>query len=331
MEIELFSWMGMDYLFNPRNRLFFPYLLSSLLIAWFYLWLNENKLSEYFNADIWWSASAHLDYVYFLVATFIKSILILPMLFSAGSVSRQVYQFLENYLGYQSALYLNQTALVLAYAVCLFVVSDLSRYGLHRLMHTVPWLWSIHKVHHSAKVLTPITFYRVHPLENLLFGLRYAISTGVVTGAFLYVFGFGLELFEIIGVNVFVFIAHIAGDNLRHSHVALGYPDWLERILISPAQHQHHHTQHGSRKNYGGVLAIWDWMFGSLRVSSIDDEYVFGIHEAKAHNSVAGLLVSPIQEIMGSCRQMRCIKRVTDNLSNLKITQDRFKREQLND
>lgn len=62
------------------------------------------------------------------------------------------------------------------------------------------YLWlnpKTRKVNHSAKVLNPFTFYRVHPIENLLFGLRYSLTVGLVTGIFLYLFGARLGLIDI--------------------------------------------------------------------------------------------------------------------------------------
>nr|WP_216092588.1 sterol desaturase family protein [Candidatus Marithrix sp. Canyon 246] len=46
------------------------------------------------------------------------------------------------------------------FTLSLFIFSDLTRYLLHRLLHSIPILWEFHKVHHSAKVLNPFTFYR---------------------------------------------------------------------------------------------------------------------------------------------------------------------------
>ncbi|GAB5435666.1 MAG: hypothetical protein FalmKO_07910 [Falsiruegeria mediterranea] len=43
----------------------------------------------------------------------------------------------------------------------------------------------------------------------------------------------------------------------------------MEFLLISPAQHQIHHSvarQHHDR-NFGAALAVWDWMFGTLHLS----------------------------------------------------------------
>ncbi len=178
------------------------------------------------------------------------------------------------------------------YTVAIFAVSDLSRYWLHRWMHTVPFLWRFHRVHHSARVLNPLTFYRVHPVENLLFGLRYALVAGVVTGGFIYLFGARLGVAQIAGVNLLVFISAFAGANLRHSHLPIRFGK-AERWLVSPAMHQFHHTKEGAQTNYGGTLALWDRVFGSL---VIPDHKIrrFGLGKA-LHTSLAALLFEPLK------------------------------------
>ena len=59
------------------------------------------------------------------------------------------------------------------------------------------------------------------------------------------------------------------GANLRHSHVKLKYPSFLEYIFISPHQHQIHHSDNPIHfnKNMGSKLAIWDWLLGTLVLS----------------------------------------------------------------
>jgi len=52
------------------------------------------------------------------------------------------------------------------------------------------------------------------------------------------------------------------GANLRHSMIPISYGR-LEKLFISPLQHQLHHGKTTSRKNYGSMLAIWDRMFNS--------------------------------------------------------------------
>jgi hypothetical protein len=56
---------------------------------------------------------------------------------------------------------------------------------------------------------------------------------------------------------------------LRHSHIKIRYPKIIERIFISPGQHQIHHSTEKKHfdKNFGVAFAIWDLMFGSLAFS----------------------------------------------------------------
>src|SRR5262245_59237486 len=56
----------------------------------------------------------------------------------------------------------------IAYTICIALADDCRRYAVHRLFHRIPLLWEFHKVHHSAEVLTPVTRYRVHPIEDML-------------------------------------------------------------------------------------------------------------------------------------------------------------------
>ncbi len=298
MVTELVQWTGIDYLVNPQKRMYWGYLLLSALIAIAYVRWTRVPLSRVFGLQVWWHPSARLDYAYFIVASLIKLSLILPLVISMREVAFWVINTLEAWFGYLEKINLDDGLLILLYTTALFVFSDFTRYWLHRLMHRVPWLWEFHKVHHSAEVLTPVTFYRVHPVENLLFGFRYALSAGIVTGVFVYLFGAGLDVAKVLGVNLFVFVAHVVGDNLRHSPIRLRYPDWLERVFISPAQHQYHHTLGGSRSNSGGVLACWDYWFGSLRLSRARDDYLFGVDDPHHFQSIPGLLLSPVLNIL---------------------------------
>ena len=192
--------------------------------------------------------------------------------------------------------------IVTLYTASLFLFSDFTRYWLHRLLHKSELLWAFHQVHHSAEVLTPITFYRVHPVESVLFGFRYALSTGFVTGIFLYLFGAQLSLFDILGVNALHFIALFIGSNLRHSPVPLAYYHCLEHWFISPKQHQQHHTPAYSNKNFGGVLAIWDTLFNTLQTNSNlpSNIKVYGLkaEESLRLHSIKDLLFKPFISII---------------------------------
>ncbi len=282
--------------FEPGKRLYWLYLLSSAVIAAIYLFVHKRQRRVVLSKKLWLHTSALLDYKYFIVSFFIKTVLILPLVFGAHEVSLYVHGVLLDHFGLYQVRALSYTAVLVLYTAAIFVVSDFTRYWLHRLLHTVPFLWEFHKVHHSAKVLTPITFYRIHPVENLLFAFRYALSIGAVTGVFIYFFGAYIAVIEIIGVNLFLFVFSLMGSNLRHSHVKLKYPKIVEKICISPYQHQIHHSTDYSNKNYGGYLAVWDWMFGSLMRSKDAPKIRLGLGRQE-FATVAHLLFQPFVKI----------------------------------
>jgi len=149
------------------------------------------------------------------------------------------------------------------------IATDLGIYLGHRLVHRIRVLWPFHAVHHSAEVLTPITAYRIHPLDTMISNGLSGIFIGTV-GALLTYFVFaGASIIDIGGLNLFYFGFYLFYANFRHSYIWVSFPRWLEHILISPAQHQLHHSVHPDHwdKNYGSILAIWDWMFGTLVTS----------------------------------------------------------------
>ncbi len=297
LELDLIHLLGLDYVNNPQKRLYWPYLLTAFLIAIFVLKITQQSFSSVFNKDIWWHHSARLDYAYFTLASIIKLSLILPFMLGINEVAFSVVQWMQSVFGFQPKLNINHSALMVLYTFALFVFSDLSRYWLHRAVHKIPFLWEFHKVHHSAEVLTPMTFYRIHPIENILYGLRYALVAGTVTGVFVYYFGAALAIIDIFGINLLVITAHFMGDNIRHSALRLSYYDGLENWLISPAQHQFHHTLTGNSYNFGGVFAVWDRVFGTLQYSHKNQSDQFGVSDKVQYNSILRLFFLPFKKI----------------------------------
>jgi len=186
-------------------------------------------------------------------------------------------------------------------AMLLLVVSDFSTYWVHRIHHENRIIWPFHSLHHSAEVLTPITVYRKHPVYDLISSFVRGGLIGTLQGIFLVVFEQGPSFLTIAGVNMFYVLFNIAGSNLRHSHVWLSFGPPLEHFLISPAQHQIHHSlapQHHN-KNYGEVLAIWDWMFGTLYVPCETEVLEFGLADTdgkrlrQRHDSLTAALLVP--------------------------------------
>ncbi len=173
-------------------------------------------------------------------------------------------------------------------AVVGLLTADFLTYWYHRWYHDVRWLWPFHALHHSAEDLSPVTAYRHHPLFEIGSTLIGTLVIGVVQGLMLALVVGNLDVATIAGTNVAYAVFNLTTANLRHSHIWLRYPRWLEHLLISPAQHQVHHSvdpQHYNR-NYGEMLAIWDWAFGTLYVTRGDEKIRFGLCPSA---SLAGL------------------------------------------
>jgi len=169
-------------------------------------------------------------------------------------------------LGRPPELLVSDGVIALLYTAVLFLSWDASRFALHWLLHRVPALWAFHQVHHSAEVLTPLSFHRLHPVESWLYRLRGALVTGVVAGVFFWLFRGQEHQLTMLGVPAVGLVLNAISGNLRHSQLWLPYPAWLERWLISPAQHQLHHSAEPAHfdANYGTWLAIWDRLAGTL-------------------------------------------------------------------
>jgi sterol desaturase/sphingolipid hydroxylase (fatty acid hydroxylase superfamily) len=188
-------------------------------------------------------------------------------------------------------------------ALTLFVADDFARYLGHWLEHRVPALWELHKVHHSAEVLNFITAERHHPLSLVFFALLSAAVIVPVNAIFLFAFPGVLSPLALFGANAFWVVANLAGGALRHSPVWLSFGPHVERWIISPAQHQIHHStdrRHFDR-NFGGTLAIWDRMFGTLYVTRREREHIaFGLGaETKGYQSFFALYWRPPVRIVG--------------------------------
>ena len=279
-----------QHILDANKRLFWGYLASTILLCWFVYSRqrsgnkasNKNFIHYLFPKKIWLHASAKLDYWVWLINIVIKFIVITPLLFSTAKIAISTSQWLSIYVADISPLTSSALIIISSYTLLVFFLDDFSRFLLHYLMHKIPLLWRFHQVHHSAEVMTPITVYRVHPVESLLYALRLSLIQGIALGIGFYLFGHKLSLFDVLGANVFVFIFNMFGANLRHSHVWLSWWSPVEKWFISPAQHQIHHSiqQAHYDKNFGSALAVWDRLFGTLVCSNnIEPLKSFGLEK----------------------------------------------------
>ena len=304
--IQFFLSDWFSAFFNPQRRIFWGYLCSALIISLFWFIAYKKKplkiaFHEIFSANSWLSKSARADYLLMIVNSAFISFFSLRLqgistIFIALSLA-----WLHNLFDGNLAIVKEVSAGVIAiyYTLTLFVLDDFVRYWLHRWLHTIPLLWSFHKVHHSATSLNPFTVFRVHPVEVILMILGRAFVAGVCVIIFVFFFSDKVTLVTILGASIFTFLFDVIGSNLRHSNVPLSYYHPVERIFISPAQHQIHHSSAPEHlnKNYGIVFSLWDLWFDSHCFSLKDQALFYGLQKAESKpHSFTSLYLRPFLE-----------------------------------
>jgi sterol desaturase/sphingolipid hydroxylase (fatty acid hydroxylase superfamily) len=191
----------------------------------------------------------------------------------------------------------------IALAVVIFVIFDFAQYWSHRIFHRSA-LWSLHAVHHSAEVLTPLTTYRQHPLAGLITAAFHSVVLGIGLGLVIGALAPDLSFAEIAGANAVVVLLNATVVNLHHSQMHVSFGPVVERILISPAQHQIHHSRDPRHFNcnYGNVLAVWDWLFGTLYLVREREALRFGLDgaaEAPLMTQRLGpILIDPLRRLI---------------------------------
>lgn len=304
--IEIF---GLDAFYKANFRIYIPYLFAALLIAIVYYWIHfrgkerPGLLPFLFPNKIWSNPSIKTDLAFFIFNNLIKAVLILPNILAHTTFAYTVVLGLEYFNGLNDTILLSSSTLTMMYSLVYIIISDLSRFILHYYLHTSKSLWNIHKVHHSAPVLTPFSLYRIHTIEFLLYKIRSILIFGLISGSFFYFFRTSIEPMKILEVHAIIFLFNILGANLRHSHIPISYGRFLEHLLISPAQHQIHHSSDPKHinKNFGSIFAIWDWMAGTLIIWDKKLNIDFGINEKEAVPLVSFKenLLYPFKKLIG--------------------------------
>lgn len=146
---------------------------------------------------------------------------------------------------------------------------DFCYYWSHRCGHEVSVLWASHAVHHQSEDY------------NLSTALRQT-STG-----FLFTWIFYLPLF-LLGMPFEVFLTANALDLIYQFWVHtqhIGRLGWLDRVFVTPSNHRVHHAQNEIYidKNYGGILIVWDRLFGTFQEELDEEPVVFGVRKPLAN------------------------------------------------
>lgn len=186
------------------------------------------------------------------------------------------------------------------YGLVTILIADMIFYWTHYIMHKTEIGWAIHKVHHSAQVLTPLTRPREHFIAGPIWALGPAIGLSLSGGIFAWVFDGSITQITLWNVGIFSLLYAFNG-NFRHNHIAFRYPRWLEKWLQSPGLHHTHHSyleKHWDT-NLGLVTSVWDRMMGTLYIPEKDEATPWGLtpDEQAKYTTLSDNLKSPFTEI----------------------------------
>ena len=300
---DIFDLFIVDFI-QPGSRFYIPaLLLACFLTFWAYRGQELQKtLNELFNRDIWWSKSVRLDYKLFFTLSILLGIWPLVV----GAIQIPIVHTIRDTLLQQSG-YFNADSwpswtIMALYTFILFIVADFTQFIVHVAFHKIPFLWEFHKLHHTATTLNPFTVYRFHPVEIFTGKFCVLVSISTVTGVFVHLFGGRISIFLVMGAPIINFCLDSFGGVLRHTIVPFRYPELIEKIIISPRQHQLHHSRVHKHfdKNFGNGLAVWDLIFGSLIHSpKTNDPLNYGVIEdgklIEDHGFISNLFINPFR------------------------------------
>jgi len=266
-------------LLSPHSLLSIPCLLSTVLVAaGFYMWRRGGRPLRMralwrglFPRRIWASPSTRTDIYYALANTFLLPAVVAGAILARDRVDVWATFQLEEVFGPMVQQGSAPPALVLTVMiVALYLAYELAYWLDHYLCHKIPFLWQFHRVHHSATVLTPLTNWRMHPVDTIVFFNIVALFMGFAHAGVNYAFGVPRADGLLAGGSVVVLVAFYLFAHLQHSHVWMAAHGKLGRVVASPAHHQVHHStkpEHFDR-NFGHTLSLFDWAFGTLYVPS---------------------------------------------------------------
>jgi len=130
------------------------------------------------------------------------------------------------------------------------IVLDFVSYGVHRALHSIPWMWNFHKLHHSTKELNVFSSFRTSWADLIII-----MASQVLTMAF---FSFRLEV--ILWTNLVFSLICVA----QHANIHLKVPRIVDWVFITHWNHYWHHSSESPFRyghNFGLIFVWWDRLF----------------------------------------------------------------------
>ncbi|MEM9783268.1 MAG: sterol desaturase family protein [Pseudomonadota bacterium] len=223
--------------------------------------------------------TTQVDDIFFLIGAAILAIEIAEMLFKGELKGKTIGEMLVSastqipYVVVEALILTGAYSLywIIAYALpwsipvtwwslaLVVLLADITYYWEHRIAHEVRLLWTQHAVHHSSRDMNIVTGVRFGPLEGVW---------SLIAHVPLALMGFAPE--AIIFATIFV----LAYQTWLHTEL-IGKLGPLEWILNTPSHHRVHHGCDDKYldTNYGGILIVWDRLWGTFQVEEETPNY----------------------------------------------------------
>ena len=168
-----------------------------------------------------------------------------------------------------------------------FLFIDFFSYVSHWLFHKIPFLWKLHRLHHSDKTVDTITTFFHHPLER---AADFFINVSIFV------------LFDV-PVPVILFYGFITGLHAPLTHFKILLPEkWnkiLSYLIVTPNFHRVHHSldMKEGNSNFGIIFPFWDKLFGTCVSKTYTQlktiELGINLKETPHANSLKEYLINP--------------------------------------
>lgn len=154
--------------------------------------------------------------------------------------------------------------------VPIFVALEFFYYWFHRVSHRTRWFWSAHVIHHSSERMNLTTAMRqsmLYPITGWWLFFMPLVVLGVPAPVVFFLYGVDL-----------------AYQYFVHTEAVSKLPAWFEAVFVTPSHHRVHHGRNPQYidRNYGGVLIVFDRLFGTFAEEKkpVDYGIVRQIHSA---------------------------------------------------
>lgn len=183
----------------------------------------------------------------------------------------------------------------LASALALFLSVELAYYAMHTASHRVRWLWATHSVHHSA------TRYNFSAAIRLGW-------TGLISGNFLFFVPLAWLGFSPVAITVMLAL-NLLYQFFLHTELSPRFGP-LEWVLNTPSHHRVHHASnaHCLDKNFGGVLIVFDRVFGTFAAAPEQEPLRYGLKGGVPSNNPIRIALREWWRLLGDLGRARGVK-----------------------